>query len=307
MKNFLSRGIIMKIKNIPEEYETEIYENIADFVKNYSMMSNTERKFINGIIREIKPKKVLELGVATGGSTCVILNALIGIESSYLYSIDYNHDDILNPEKKIGFLVEEIMSDYMDKWTLFTGGIAAKFLGKIGGNIDLCLIDTAHILPGEILDFLMILPFMTKDGIVIVHDTNDNWLDLFYGSTAIAGNILFSVVKAEKIQTKKVDNYCEFFHEAPYFKSRFGIKQVPSLNSPFPNIGAFQVNQETMDNISDLFFALSLNWEYLPSNEDMEHVTKLLYKYYPKENVESLIKLYNLNKKKFDRKEKECK
>ena len=33
---------------------------------------------------------------------------------------------------------------------------------KIGNNIDLAMIDTAHFEPGEILDFLLILPWINK-------------------------------------------------------------------------------------------------------------------------------------------------
>ena len=49
--------------------------------------------------------------------------------------------------------------NFLNKWTLFTGNIAAKFMEQIGNNIDMVFIDSAHFEPGEILDFIIVLPF----------------------------------------------------------------------------------------------------------------------------------------------------
>ena len=41
---------------------------------------------------------------------------------------------------------------------------------SIVGNIDMLLIDNTHFGPGEILDFLIDLPFLKEEAIVIFHD-----------------------------------------------------------------------------------------------------------------------------------------
>ena len=51
-------------------------------------LSKNEPYFINGIIRKFKPKKCLEIGVARGGSSIIILNALKDINDSFLVSLD---------------------------------------------------------------------------------------------------------------------------------------------------------------------------------------------------------------------------
>lgn len=53
-----------------------------------SEMSEHERRFLNGIIRELKPEKILEVGVSAGRSSVIILNAIKDIEDAKLYSID---------------------------------------------------------------------------------------------------------------------------------------------------------------------------------------------------------------------------
>ena len=60
-------------------------EIITQKMKVFSswQLKNNEPYFINGIIRKYKPKKCLEVGVALGGSSIVILNALKDIKDSF--------------------------------------------------------------------------------------------------------------------------------------------------------------------------------------------------------------------------------
>ncbi|MCL2687114.1 MAG: class I SAM-dependent methyltransferase [Methanobrevibacter sp.] len=262
----------MKLKNIPENYETSVLEDVDKFLGK-SEMIKSERRFLNGIIREIKPKKLLEIGIAAGGSSVVMLNAIRDIENSQLCSIDYNTQYYRDSKLKSGYLVEKTIPHLKFKWKLYTGGVSAKFIEEIAeiGTIDLCLIDTTHHMPGELLDILTVLPFMKKEGIIIIHDTNYN----YYNPHGISCNVAFSVIKANKTQPLDYDkNY-----------------------APLANIGAFKINEDTFRYIDDFFFALSLNWKYIPNKEDMNYFKKLFQKYYSKENMKKLNAIYDMNKK----------
>ena len=48
--------------------------------------------------------------------------------------------------------------------------MSCNFLEDIGKDIDLCFIDTTHCSPGEFLDYLQVLPFMKRNGIIVIHD-----------------------------------------------------------------------------------------------------------------------------------------
>ena len=67
-------------------------EKITSKMKKYAgwQLRKNEPYFINGIIRKFKPKKCLEIGVAKGGSSIIILNALKDIDDSFLVSLDLN-------------------------------------------------------------------------------------------------------------------------------------------------------------------------------------------------------------------------
>ena len=86
----------------------------------------------------------------------VILNAIDDFKNSKLYSID------LNSAIFVGQCVNKFFPHFMRNWKLFKGNIATEYIEKIGNNIDIAMIDTAHFEPGEILDFLIILPFLKK-------------------------------------------------------------------------------------------------------------------------------------------------
>ena len=142
-----------KTKIYLDKYEENVYNNIKfELSKSQcSRMWGNQLAFINGVIRKFRPKKILELGVAEGGSSIIILNAIKDIKNSHLYSID------LSTNEMIGFCVKNIFPQFSKKWSLYTGNVAAKFLEEIGNGIDMVLIDSSHYEPGEILDFLIAL------------------------------------------------------------------------------------------------------------------------------------------------------
>jgi hypothetical protein len=86
------------------------------------------------------------------------------MDDSHLFSIDLAKRDF------IGKCVYKLFPHFLSKWTLYKGNIAAKFMEKIGKDIDMVFIDSAHLEPGEILDFIMALPFLSEEAVVVMHD-----------------------------------------------------------------------------------------------------------------------------------------
>ncbi|MDR1433730.1 class I SAM-dependent methyltransferase [Candidatus Endomicrobiellum devescovinae] len=158
---------------IPTQNETQHLNTLNNAFTQISEMTQYEREYLNALILRNKPKKLLEIGVSAGGSSIVILNAIKDMQSSKLYSIDYLDYWYREFEKyhKTGYFVDNY-SYLKEKWKLYTGGLALKFIQEIGNEIDFCLIDTRHVNPGEILDFLMVLPYLSENCIVVFPDVN---------------------------------------------------------------------------------------------------------------------------------------
>jgi predicted O-methyltransferase YrrM len=110
-----------------DKYEINIYNRINN--KNFhrcSRMWGNQKEFLNGVVRKFKPKKLLEIGVAEGGSSIIIVNAIEDIKGSHLFSIDLSKSDM------IGYCVKNIFKNLLNKWSLFTGNIPIKFMKQIG-------------------------------------------------------------------------------------------------------------------------------------------------------------------------------
>lgn len=202
----------------------------------------------------------MEIGVSAGGSSAIILNAIKNIEGAKLYSIDYLDNWYKDKDKLIGWAVKEYTPELIDKWMLYTDGLACKFIEKIGEDIDFCFIDTVHSNPGEILDFLMILPYLKKNAVVVFHDTCLHTHKSQTTDKAITNCILMSAIKGEKLLPKNQD--CR-------------------LNS-FPNIGGIILADDIRDCVFDIFNALKLPWFYCLNETDYNLVLSHFSKHYDK-------------------------
>ena len=154
-----------------ENFEIEKYLPIQQKLEGFIEMAKDEQKFLNGLIRKIRPKKLVEIGVAFGGTSALILNAINDINNSKLFSIDINKNCYRNRSKKTGFIVKERFLHLSNKWKLYTGGLTSEFIENIGNEIDFVYIDTVHSTPGEMLNWLEVLPFLKEEAFVVLHDT----------------------------------------------------------------------------------------------------------------------------------------
>ena len=228
-------------------------------------MWGNQRAFINGIVRYFRPKKIVEIGIAKGGGTSIILNALQDIENSYLYSIDLSND------KKIGICVKKLFPQFLNKWTLFQGNIAAKFIEQIGNNIDMVIIDSAHFEPGEILDFLIVLPFLKENAIVGFHDIG-NQITKSRKRNEWAPYIIFNMIR--------------------------GKIYLPSGNIRLKHdIGIKLLDKNQNKYIHDYFRALGGQWQYFPKEEHIELIFKLFQKYYDEDCLIMLNETVEFNRK----------
>ena len=242
-----------KNKIIFEQYETKIFSSIKYKLleSNCSLMGGNQREFLNGIIRKFKPKKIVELGVNRGGSSIIILNAIKDLKDSKLYSID------LASSKRIGECVSKYFHNFLNKWKLYTGNIAVKFIEKIGKKIDMAFIDTAHFEPGEILDFLMVLPFLKDGALVGFHDIAHQIKLAGWNNSRNewAPYLIFNIIKGEK-----------------YLPSGKGILTK--------GIGFIKLEKNQLNYIYDYFRALGGQWQYFPEEEHINLMREFIKNYY---------------------------
>lgn len=236
-----------------DKFETYIYNDIKEKLlnTNCSSMWDNQREFLNGVIRKFRPKKVLEIGPWTGGSSIIILNALKDIHHSKLYSVDLYEKDF------IGSCVPLYFKELSQNWKLFKGNTIAKFIENIGNNIDIVFLDSVHLEPGEILQFLIVLPFLKEEAIVIFHDIANQITKSGRPGTRRewASYIIFNIIR--------------------------GKKYLPSGNKLLlHDIGAIKLEKNQKRYVYDYFRALGGQWQYFPKEIYINIIRDLFAKYY---------------------------
>ena len=180
-------------------------------------------------------------------------------------SIDISEDFHLDKNFKTGSLAlptKETLK--IGTHNFYFNTVIPFMIDEIGNNIDFVILDTAHRLPGEVLDFLIVLPYLSENAVVCLHDVSEcqrvpDFNHLLQHATAA----LFSAVHADK-----------FLNFVNLFTTEYtGLR--------YPNIAAFQINSDTMKNIENVFLTLIMRWGYLPTNRDLNGYMNMLMKLYP--------------------------
>lgn len=276
-----------------QQIETDSLRAIETRLEPWSLMDETERYFVNGLLRHFKPKKVLEVGVFAGAGSALLLNALGDRPEAHLYSVDVLYHLLkmhgyskINGNRDIGFVVEEAFPELAGQWTLYRGRRAEEVLEDIGPGIDCVVLDTAHFLPGEILDFLLILPYTTDDCLFILHDINMTVTTVLergevrpeYVEFPPSCRLLMNAVDALKIYPRRLP-------PSPFADNATSFLLRHLENSSLPNIGAFVPTSRTREPeaLEAVFNSLLLRWA-LPfqlSYRNVIDISARLRQHYP--------------------------
>lgn len=250
----------ISITSNPCLFESEILDYCYEKIGKHSEMSKSDKYFLNGLIRSCAPQKILEVGVSSGGSSAIILNAIKDNLDAKLYSIDTLKNAYRYPDKQAGFIVFEQFSHLLPQWKLFTGGTFANFSDNIPNDCDFCLLDTAHSLPGECLDFLLIYPHLKVGSVVVIHDINLHFIRILASKSVkgvISSCLLFNCLYGNKLSSKPVEY-------------------------PVSTIGAVQITDVTEKCLENIFNILTLPWTYMPKQDHIDGIAEFIEKKYSK-------------------------
>lgn len=127
-----------------------------------SEMSPEERGFLYALVRGARPRRILEIGTAEGGSALVMATALEeNAGEGHIWSID--------PVPRIS--VE--MSAYHGRVDFLVGTspeTVEDAAARAGGPFDLAMIDGIHIYRQARADLLAVLPHLAEGAYVLLHD-----------------------------------------------------------------------------------------------------------------------------------------
>lgn len=169
-----------------------------------------------------------------------------------MHSVDYLKLFYRDKTKQSGYLGERAKK-YVNNANLkfWLGTIAPDCIDEIGNEIDLLILDAAHVLPGESLDFLALFPYLSRDAVVVLHDLANNCVGTNepksrFRERANATKVLFDSVCADKY---------------------FMFDESAERRKGFANIGAFQLTENTRQNLANVVSSLSNTWYYFPEDK----------------------------------------
>ena len=263
--HFYSLYHVKYIKQIDTEFQYHNYQryliNQKIMEKSGWLLTKNDAYFINGIIRKFRPKKCLEVGVARGGSSVIILNAIKDIPDSFLISLDLNTKLFIDNTKDTGYVVKEFFPELNKNWSLFTGEQPHKFLEKLNVKFDFLFLDTSHFTPGELINIIEILPFLNEGAIVVLHDIiwhlegTENFKEVKFTPTQI---YLMSSLVGQKIY-------------------------ISDTKSGIANIGCVVLSPNQEEHYKDYFLLLMSFWEEMPTEKQINDLRLFIKKYYIKD------------------------
>ena len=122
------------------------------------------------MVRILKPKKIVEFGVANGWSTLSILLACKRNKLGKLISIDMPYY-FYNAKKFIGNLIKK---EDFPNWTLLIGP-QVNYISKISNDkYDFCHYDSDKSYQGRMMIYSKIWELLNKNGVLLSDDISDN-------------------------------------------------------------------------------------------------------------------------------------
>lgn len=233
-----------------------------DPYKNEPEMTDFESGFLCGLIREKRPEKIVEVGVAAGGTTAIVLECLdmLGLSSEF-YSVDISSNFYKDTRKETGFMIKgsRLLPSSRSKHEFHLGRSLPECIDEIGAGIDFIILDTYHGLPGEVLDFLAAYPYLSDGATVVLHDVALNLIDPA-SPRLYATKVLFDTVMGEK-----------YYMRDDMSKGRSTV---------LPNIAAFDCNEDTERSVRNCFSSLSLTWMCTPNSKLLDYYRNIYIKHY---------------------------
>ena len=158
---------------------------------DYSILESS-RLFLYALCKTIKPKIIVETGVAYGLSTSYILQALYENKTGTLYSIDSE----FRPWESELMIGSAIPDELKAHWKFVKGSSTEKLndLLESVGKIEIFLHDSMHTYNNMIFEFESVWPYIKNNGFLLSDDIleNNSFLE-FYTSKNLKPILLSSL------------------------------------------------------------------------------------------------------------------
>jgi predicted O-methyltransferase YrrM len=161
------------------KHPKDLYPEIYNWAKNQEAICPVQMggegaiDFLYTLVINKKPQKIIETGVAYGWSSLAILLAIQKMEHAKLISNDMPYIK-MNNDDFVGCVVPEKLRDNWEIQRLPDVKGIPVALNKFNGIIDMCHYDSDKSYTGRMFAYPLLWNALTKGGIFISDDIQDN-------------------------------------------------------------------------------------------------------------------------------------
>ena len=137
-----------------------------------------EASFLYACVERAKPEIVVEIGMAAGLSSTVVLSALaeraeLDAPPLRLHAFDLATTYYADESKQVGYLVDELVPEHKAPLRIHAPGTARDARAILAEqSVDFLFIDGNHRHPWPALDLLLLIPILRDRATVCFHDVN---------------------------------------------------------------------------------------------------------------------------------------
>ncbi|WP_419911889.1 class I SAM-dependent methyltransferase [Hoeflea sp.] len=137
--------------------------------RGYGTVNQREAYYIQELIEQHRPRRFLEIGMASGLSGGLIASFMEKSGGESFISLDFASKFFGDPHKPVGFLIDQIYTGKKVHVSIRPQKTALD-LPEFDETFDMVFVDGNHQHPWPTIDTLFVKPYLTGNQIVIHHD-----------------------------------------------------------------------------------------------------------------------------------------
>lgn len=257
---------------------------LSSLIDNHSEILKRQEKWLFELIATKRPNKIVEIGIRAGSRAlkCFEARASLGLDFEY-HAVDSVARYRIGPNTlNVGFLLDKAFDEEEGLKSVLSfhpETVAPQVMEEIGKGVDFLILDTGGVLPGETLDLICSLPYLSDGCTVVLFKTEQN-MEASYRFLPYKDALQFANKLIWLVATGR---------------------RIGNENASVSGMKVFEVTQDTRDSAGDLFSLLTGTWYQVPEDRYLGFYKESILKHYALDQYDYFCSLVGVQSGMIDR------